>query len=58
MSLHRAFSSYHLIYSRQQAKHPKSPRHIVFYRVANDDVIEVVRLLHDAMEVQLHLPND
>ena len=54
--------SYHLIYSRQQAKHPhgtvKNPRHIVFYRVANDDVIEVVRLLHDAMEVQLHLPND
>ena len=54
--------SYHLIYSRQQATHPhgtvKSPRHIVFYRVANDDVIEVVRLLHDAMEVQLHLPND
>ena len=54
--------SYHLIYSRQQAKHPhgtvKSPRHIVFYRVVNDDVIEVVRLLHDAMELQLHLPND
>lgn len=54
--------SYHLIYSRQQAKHPhgtvKSPRHIVFYRVANDDIIEVIRLLHDAMEVQLHLPND
>jgi len=25
--------------------------------MANDDVIEVVRLLHDAMEVQLHLPN-
>ncbi|NVZ83247.1 type II toxin-antitoxin system RelE/ParE family toxin [Pseudomonas yamanorum] len=53
--------SYHLIYSRQQANPPhgtvKSPRHIVFYRVAND-VIEVVRLLHDAMEVQLHLPND
>ena len=32
--------SYHLIYSRQQAKQThgtvKSPRHIVFYRVAND----------------------
>ncbi|MCU1776482.1 type II toxin-antitoxin system RelE/ParE family toxin [Pseudomonas sp. 14P_5.3_Bac1] len=40
--------SYHLIYSR----------HIVFYRVANDDLIEVVRLLHNAMDVQLHLPND
>jgi len=54
--------SYHLIYSRQHAKQThgtvKSPRHIVFYRVANDEVIEVVRLLHDAMEVQLHLPND
>ncbi|AKS04678.1 type II toxin-antitoxin system RelE/ParE family toxin [Pseudomonas trivialis] len=54
--------SYHLVYSRQQAKHPhgtvRSPRHVVFYRLANDDVIEVVRLLHDAMEVQLHLPND
>lgn len=54
--------SYHLTYSRQQARHPhgtvKSPRHVVFYRLANDDVIEVVRFLHDAMEVQLHLPND
>ncbi|CAI8705500.1 MULTISPECIES: type II toxin-antitoxin system RelE/ParE family toxin [Pseudomonas] len=54
--------SYHLIYSRQLAKHPhgtiKTPRHVVFYRVANDDVIEVVRLLHDAMEVQFHLPTD
>ncbi|MBB6290545.1 MULTISPECIES: type II toxin-antitoxin system RelE/ParE family toxin [unclassified Pseudomonas] len=54
--------SYHFTYSRQQAKHlhgaVKSPRHIVFYRMVNDDLIEVVRLLHDAMEVQLHLPND
>ena len=54
--------SYHLTHSRQQAKQThgtvKSPLHIVFYRVANDDVIEVVRLLHDALEVQLHLTND
>ncbi|MEE5093495.1 type II toxin-antitoxin system RelE/ParE family toxin [Pseudomonas alliivorans] len=54
--------SYHLVYSRHQAKHPhgtvKSPRHVVFYRVSNDEMIEVVRLLHDAMDVQLHLPND
>jgi toxin ParE1/3/4 len=43
----------HLIYSRQQAKQTratvKSPRHIVFYRVANDDVIEFVSILDDAM---------
>ncbi|NMX53037.1 type II toxin-antitoxin system RelE/ParE family toxin [Pseudomonas veronii] len=54
--------SYHFIYSRQQAKHAhetvKSPRHILFYRVADGDVIEVIRLLHDSMEVLLHLPND
>lgn len=56
--------SYHLIYSHllTPAGPPhgtiKSLRHIVFYRVANDEVIEVVGLLHDAMEVQLHLPND
>lgn len=59
MSLHRAFAA---IISSIQANSPphgmvKSPRHTVFYRVAHDDVIEVVRLLHDAMEVQLHLPN-
>lgn len=60
--LAQGLRSYHLIYSRQQASPPhgmvKSPRHIVFYRVVSDDVIEVVRLLHDAMEVQLHLPSD
>lgn len=54
--------SFHLIYSRQQAKQThgmvKSPHHVVFYRAANNNVIEFVRLLHDAMEVQLHLPND
>ena len=47
--------SYHLIYSCQRAKQTnetaKGPRHIVFYRVGNDEVIEVVRLLHDAMKV-------
>lgn len=54
--------SYHLTHSRQQAKQThgmvKGPRHFVFYRVANDGMIEVVRLLHDAMDVQLHLSND
>lgn len=62
MSLHRAFAAITLTYLRQQPKDPhgtvKSPRHIVFYRMVNDDLIEVVRLLHDAMEVPLHLPDD
>jgi plasmid stabilization system protein ParE len=29
---------------------------MVFYRLGADAVVEVVRLLHDAMEVQHHLP--
>nr|WP_243433834.1 type II toxin-antitoxin system RelE/ParE family toxin [Pseudomonas sp. 50_B] len=52
--------SYHLFYSRQHSRPPqaqvKKPRHVLFYRVIDDSLIEVVRLLHDAMEVQLHLP--
>jgi toxin ParE1/3/4 len=41
--------SYHLIHSRQNAKYVqaavKEPRHIVCYRVADNEVIEIVRLL-------------
>ncbi|MGF7242580.1 toxin ParE1/3/4 [Pseudomonas oryzihabitans] len=31
------------------------PRHVVFYRMAADDIIEIVRLLHDLMEPKEHL---
>ncbi|MBD8707011.1 type II toxin-antitoxin system RelE/ParE family toxin [Pseudomonas sp. CFBP 13711] len=52
--------SFHLTYARQHARHihgpVKSPRHLELYRVAKDEAIEVVRLLHDAMEVELHVP--
>ncbi|CRM24561.1 Plasmid stabilisation system protein [Pseudomonas sp. 24 E 13] len=54
--------SYHLSHSRQHAnpRHAtvKNPRHIVFYRLAHDKAVEVVRCLHDAMDVQLHLPDE
>jgi toxin ParE1/3/4 len=30
-------------------------RHVVFYRVRADGVVEVVRLLHDAMDFERHL---
>nr|WP_240635062.1 type II toxin-antitoxin system RelE/ParE family toxin [Pseudomonas hunanensis] len=32
-----------------------SPRHVVFYRIGRDQVIEVIRILHDAMEDTRHL---
>ncbi|NIF29169.1 type II toxin-antitoxin system RelE/ParE family toxin [Pantoea sp. Tr-811] len=31
------------------------PRHIVFYRIGSDQVVEIIRLLHDAMEVAPYL---
>ncbi len=54
--------SFHLYHSRKRAATSKGlvqrPRHIIFYRLADDQVIEIVRLLHDALEVRLHLPQD
>ncbi|HEP8841380.1 TPA: type II toxin-antitoxin system RelE/ParE family toxin [Pseudomonas aeruginosa] len=32
-------------------------RHFVFYRVATDQVLEVVRVLHDSMDLDQHLPH-
>lgn len=53
--------SFHISHSRRRAASThgmvQHPRHVVFYRVANDHVIEVVRILHDAMEARLHLPD-
>ncbi|MEW5892314.1 MAG: type II toxin-antitoxin system RelE/ParE family toxin [Pseudomonadota bacterium] len=33
-------------------------RHFVIFRVAQGRVIEVLRLLHDSMDLQRHWPND
>ncbi|MDZ5738032.1 type II toxin-antitoxin system RelE/ParE family toxin [Pseudomonas asiatica] len=32
-----------------------TPRHIIFYRTGKDEVVEILRVLHDAMEVAQHL---
>ncbi|WP_252090613.1 type II toxin-antitoxin system RelE/ParE family toxin [Pseudomonas sp. MWU13-3659] len=32
-----------------------SPRHIVFYRTGTDQAVEILRILHDAMEVAQNL---
>ncbi|SDG71058.1 toxin ParE1/3/4 [Pseudomonas benzenivorans] len=46
--------SFHLIHCRNSspAGRAQRPRHVVLYRLGADAVVEVVRLLHDAMEVQ------
>ena len=49
--------SFHLRHARGQSRHDRvnRPRHIVFYRTGADGRIEIVRLLHEAMELGQHL---
>jgi len=54
--------SYHLRHSRDRAQHESSfvrrPRHFLLYRFTPPDLIGVGRVLHDAMEIERHLPAD
>jgi hypothetical protein len=49
--------AYHLFFSRPRVRAPrvKLPRHFVFYR-RRGHVIELSRLLHDASQLERHLP--
>jgi toxin ParE1/3/4 len=51
--------SYHLRYSRDRARTEhgivQRPRHVILYRVT-PEVIGIGRVLHDAMELERHLP--
>jgi toxin ParE1/3/4 len=38
------------------ARHGRRGRHFIMYRAALDHVIEVVRILHDTMDLARHLP--
>ncbi|CUX48082.1 Plasmid stabilization system protein [Agrobacterium tumefaciens str. Cherry 2E-2-2] len=54
--------SYHLRHSRDRARHEsgivRRPRHLLLFRLAGPDLIGVGRVLHDAMEIERHLPSD
>jgi toxin ParE1/3/4 len=54
--------SYHLRYSRERARGVdgivRSPRHVLLYRPLEPGLIGIGRVLHDAMEVERHLPAD
>lgn len=52
--------TYHLKFSRNHVAgdRVKEPRHLLAYRIRKDDVIEVVRLLHDSRELVRHLPEE
>lgn len=36
----------------------RNARHIVFYRMGVDGTVEIIRLLHDAMDFNRHLPHE
>jgi toxin ParE1/3/4 len=52
--------SYHLRHSRERARLEsgmvRQPRHLLLYRIAGPDFIGIGRVLHDAMELERHLP--
>ena len=49
--------SFHLRIVRRQAGVAR-PRHLIFYRVREASIVEVGRVLHDAMELERHITFD
>lgn len=52
--------SFHLRNLRQTARQPgvKRPVHVIYYRVAEPGVVEIVRVLHDRMDPNRQLGED
>lgn len=52
--------TFHLALARRKARllgpTVSRPRHFLVWRFANEDTVEVVRVLHDAMDLSRHLP--
>jgi toxin ParE1/3/4 len=51
--------AYHLSFSRKMAglARVKKPRHFLLYR-AREEAVEVIRLLHDAGDLERHIPKE
>ena len=49
--------SYHLRHSRRHSKVAR-PRHLILYRIAAGSIVEVGRVLHDAMELERRVAFD
>ena len=49
--------SLHIRHSRNESREAPvgEPAHVIFYRVAGPDVVEIVRILHDRMEPSRHI---
>jgi toxin ParE1/3/4 len=55
--LRSGIRSFHVRYARRSAATAKvrRPVHVLYYRVAQDGVIEIVRVLHEKMDSSRHL---
>jgi toxin ParE1/3/4 len=52
--------SYHLRHSRTRARRRGGqvgqPRHVIYDRIVSSDLVRIERVLHDAMDVERHIP--
>src|SRR6516165_5192680 len=52
--------TYHLSWSRKKAGRAgdrvRNPRYFLVYRVTESNILEIGRILHDSMELAIHLP--
>lgn len=59
-NLARGVRTYHLSFSRDRVRNQfgmvRNPRHFLVYRRRGKTVIDVVRVLHDARDLDRHLP--
>ncbi len=55
--LHPGIRSFHIRHSRHDSREAPvaNPMHLIFYRVIDPGVIEIVRVLHERMEPRLHI---
>ena len=49
--------SFHIRHSRDESRETPvaNPAHVIFYRVVQPDLVEIVRVLHDRMEPSRHI---
>jgi toxin ParE1/3/4 len=52
--------TYHLFHARDRARTMngvvKRPRHLLVFRISTPDILDIGRVLHDAMDLAEHLP--
>lgn len=60
--LGRGVRTYHFFYSRESGRTEhgivRRPRHLLVFRLTEPNIVDIGRVLHDAMEISDHLPEE